>query len=77
MSRTSLASFLTILPVRSHVRLEFVDVTGHRVRTRIDWVLDTGSHDRSATTSELPAGVYFITMSAGRTSRTQKLVILR
>jgi hypothetical protein len=70
------------LPERCQVNLEIFDVKGARVKVlvsgsqgegdhRVDW---NGRHDNGA---DLPSGVYFYRLRAGKTTLSRKMILLR
>lgn len=70
------------LPGAAHVRLALYDVTGARARTLVDEARAAGVHEirydgRGDDGRPLAAGVYFARLDAGRTSCTQRVVVVR
>lgn len=65
------------IPRPQRVRLELYDLTGRRVRSVADGQKEGGRHQVSLDVSELPSGLYFYQLSAGETSETRKLMIVR
>ena len=69
------------LPQAGRVSLALYDATGRRVRVISDGPQDAGSHSLSVALRdeqghELAAGLYFARLLTGRTSLTQRLVVL-
>jgi agmatine/peptidylarginine deiminase len=74
------------LPVDCHVRLDVYDVLGKHVTTLVDEYQGAGSTslrwdpragpDASGHGQDIPGGVYFYTLQAGRRIETRKMVIL-
>ena len=62
------------LPVAGAVQIDVHDVRGRRVTTLVDRGLATGSHRLDAP-ADLPAGVYFVALSAPTMSARARLVI--
>jgi len=52
----------------AYCRVALFDRTGRAVRTIVRTSLSAGTHDLSADVAGLPAGVYFLSVSAGRSS---------
>ncbi len=70
------------LPIATGVRLSIVDVTGRRVATLVERVLDPGEHAarwdaRDAAGVAAPAGVYFARLEAAGSRKQQKLIVRR
>ncbi|MEZ4652465.1 MAG: right-handed parallel beta-helix repeat-containing protein [Candidatus Eisenbacteria bacterium] len=67
------------LPHRAHVQLSLYDVRGVCVASILDDDLTAGHHrfDQSSLVDELPSGVYFMQMKAGRGRISQHLVVTR
>ncbi len=68
------------VPERTSVRIELFSVTGQRVRTLLDRVMDPGTYtaeiDLARSSASLGAGVYLVRVTAGQSSRTLRLVAL-
>jgi len=70
------------LPRRERVRLSVYNLLGQRVRTLVDDVLGAGSHaitwdGRDVLDHDLPSGVYFLELRAGKRVLRQKAVKIR
>ena len=73
--------FAVDLPADQRMRVDVLDVAGHRVRTLIDEVRPAGRHTvlwnaRGEHDASLGAGVYFVRVIAGTHMATRKLVLL-
>jgi len=64
------------LDAASEVSLTLFDATGRLVRTLYAGALSAGNHLIDIRTDALPAGAYFIRVTAGRHKQVSKLVIL-
>lgn len=70
------------LPEKMRVRLEIFDISGRPVRVLGDSVMESGRHSvvwdgTGETGSAVSSGIYFLRLSAGKESRTKKMVLLR
>ncbi len=65
------------LAALSEVRLEVYDVLGRRVAVLADGPMPAGAHRATLNGRGLPSGTYFIRLTAGPNSATQKLLLLR
>lgn len=63
------------LSVRSHVRLEVVDLLGRNVATLVDEVKEAGKHAVEFNASAMMSGVYLCTLSAGGDRRFGMIVV--
>lgn len=61
---------------RCPITLELFDMNGRRIRTLLDRVMSKGKHQYVLDASDLPAGVYFYRVQAGKVVGTEKLVIV-
>jgi hypothetical protein len=64
------------------VRLEIFDVRGREVRTLVDADLSEGPHTtvwrgKDGQGRQLPAGIYFCRLTAGRRTATRKMIYLK
>jgi hypothetical protein len=64
------------LPQPSFVTLRVYDLLGREVETLVDGLQPPGEHRISWNANGLAGGVYFCTLTTGRTTLTQKLVLL-
>jgi len=65
------------IPVRGHVTLRVLDVSGRLVATLFDRELEPGRYTAQFSTSRWGAGVYFYRIDAGGQTRTGRLTVLR
>jgi len=66
------------LPVRAaHARLVVFDAGGRRVATLLDGPAEAGPHSARWDASEVPSGVYLVTLDALGARRTVKLAVVR
>ncbi len=74
-STAALLGFNLALP--GPVRLDAYDVLGRKVASIWDGYLDVGAHEHTWDLEHLPAGVYFVVLSAGGQTETTHLVVTR
>jgi len=65
------------LPEPCMVRISVYDVAGRLTRTLVDRMEVPGVHEVSFRGDGLPCGVFYIRMSAGRFTRTERLLLLK
>lgn len=65
------------VPVSSPVEVAIYDITGKRVATIVNSVMEAGKHSTTWDASALPSGVYFARMISGNFTATQKLVLMK
>jgi len=65
------------LPTRSFVTLKIYDLGGREVATLVSKELPAGEHVREWNAKELPGGIYFYRLQAGKFTKTRKLVLLK
>lgn len=65
------------LPQTAEVEATVYDVVGRRVGVLLAGEQEGGRHELPLDTSVLPAGVYFIRVTAGRDVATQRMVVVR
>lgn len=65
------------LPEPCRVKLEILDLTGRRVATLSDGLIEAGRHSRSFNAEMLPSGLYICRLVVGATSQNQKLILLK
>ena len=61
----------------ANVKLEILNVTGQHVATLVEQELPAGSHTVVWKARGFASGVYLYRMSAGGTTRTMKMVLLK
>lgn len=69
--------FRLAIPERGHVAMKLYDVTGREVARLIDGEMEAGVHTRTLEAGDLPSGIYFCRLTAGRSARTTRLALLR
>ena len=65
------------LPASGYVTLEIYDVLGREVKTLVNDNESAGYHFVVFDASELPSGVYFYRISAGKYTSVKKLVLVK
>lgn len=65
------------LPEAGHVRIDLFDRTGRRLAALADAERPAGPHTVEVTADDLADGVYFVQLTAGTATRTQRLVVVR
>ena len=65
------------LPSPGDVNLQVHDVSGRLVRALVAENYPGGSHELSFDGSDLPSGVYFLSMESGAFSSSHKLLLLK
>jgi hypothetical protein len=65
------------LPERAHVRVDVFNLLGQNVATLADADFTAGNHTVSWDASGTPSGLYFYRLSAGVTSLTKKMLLLK
>ncbi len=70
------------LDTRAHVTLEIFDAAGRRVATLVDRVQDAGDHEviwngTGLDGRNVASGIYLYRLTAGKRTRTRKMVLLR
>jgi hypothetical protein len=65
------------IPVRSNVELMVFNTLGQRVAILQDGEQDAGYHEVRFDAHGLPSGVYFYRLSAGASTETKKLILVR
>jgi hypothetical protein len=66
-----------IVPEKMMVSLTVHDVAGRVVATLVDGVREAGAHSLTWSASGLASGVYFTKLRAGKTTVSQKMVLLK
>jgi hypothetical protein len=65
------------IPHRKHVTLKVFDVLGKEVKTLVNEEKDPGSYEVKFDASNLPSGVYFYQLQAGKFIQTKKMILLK
>jgi len=66
-----------ILPKTEHVTLTVHNTLGQKVATLLDTKMNAGSHNVQFDASDLPSGIYFYQIHAGKFRQVKKMVVLR
>lgn len=66
-----------VLPKSQYVNLSVYDILGRRVSVPVDGLLSSGTHGVTIDQAGLSTGVYFYSLTSGRTEITRKMVLLR
>jgi hypothetical protein len=65
------------MAMAGHVTLELLDVTGRKIRTLLNDVLQPGEHEVILEGSQLESGIYFLRLQTGDFNRTRRILINR
>ncbi|MBN1480705.1 T9SS type A sorting domain-containing protein [candidate division KSB1 bacterium] len=65
------------LPHSSHVQLQIYDVNGHLIQTLVDGFRPAGRHVVEFSSSRLPSGAYFCTLTAGNLTQVRKMLLIQ
>ena len=65
------------IPVKERIILEIFSLSGRKVATPLQSLLEPGPHRVHFTPTGLPAGIYFCRLRAGKTSSVSKMIIFR
>lgn len=65
------------LPRAGTASLKLFDVLGREVETLLDEPLSAGTHTHNFTATQLPSGVYFVSLQFGDAAITHKLLLLK
>ncbi len=65
------------LPEAAHVKLQVYNILGQCVINLIDEVQEPGYHSYDWNTGDIPTGVYFYRIKAGKFEKTKKMVLLK
>jgi ligand-binding sensor domain-containing protein len=60
-----------------HIRMVLSNMVGEKIKTLLDEDCDAGNHDLIISASNLPSGIYMVTMSVGGISKSEKIYILK
>ncbi len=66
-----------VLPQREQVTMDLYDLSGRRIRRLAEGIQEAGGHSLIWRESSAPNGVYFLRLSSGGRSLTQRLVLTR
>jgi hypothetical protein len=65
------------IPTRSHVTVKIYDVLGKEITTLVDDEMNAGDYTKVWSAANVPSGVYFCRMQAGRFVETKNLILLK
>lgn len=65
------------LPISGHATLKVFEVSGREVAKLVDGQMQAGEHAVTFDAHNLPSGLYFIKLSAGKFSQTRKAALVR
>jgi hypothetical protein len=65
------------LATGSQVKLSVTNALGQEIATLVDEFVPAGKHVRTFTAHELPSGVYFYTLTAGRVREARSMVLVK
>ncbi len=65
------------IPVRSHIHLRVYNVLGQLITTLADADKSPGTYSVSWNAGDLPGGIYFYRLEAGRYGETRKMVLIK
>ena len=65
------------LPVKTEVTLEVYNSIGQKIRTLVQREMESGYHQVHFDADNLPSGVYFCRLNAGRNVKTIKMILIR
>ena len=65
------------IPEKSNVTLKVFDILGSEVRTLVDEVKPSGTYELMWNAANLPSGVFFYQIKAGRNIETKKMVLIK
>lgn len=65
------------IPKSEHVHLTAFDLNGREVATLVDERMEQGNHTRVFDGADLPSGIYFAHLTAGTTTLTQKMLLVK
>lgn len=63
--------------VQENVKLTLYNILGEKVKTLVDKTMQPGVHEVKLQASDLPAGIYFYRLTAGRFSAAKKMILIR
>jgi hypothetical protein len=59
------------------ISLQVIDVSGRVVETLLDDIIEPGNHEITWNARNHPSGIYFVKLTSGERSQTQKLILLK
>lgn len=65
------------LPVTGEVNISIYNAIGEKITTLVDGMKEAGNHQVSFNADNLPSGLYFCRMTAGKFTTTRKMMLMR
>jgi hypothetical protein len=65
------------LPKTSHVKIEIYDIVGQKVETLVNQPMEAGKHEVEFYADNLPSGIYFYRLQAGKFNDVKKMILLK
>lgn len=65
------------LPEATYVRLDVYNITGQRVNTLVDGMMEAGQHSVSWDGGTMASGIYFYKIQAGTQTETRKMILMK
>jgi len=65
------------IPMDSYVTIKVFDVLGNEIETLVDKELEAGNHEITWQGNQVPSGVYFYQISAGKFKSVKKMLLLK
>ena len=65
------------LPEESHVQLIIYDITGREITTLIKQKMPAGYHVQMFNAHDIPSGIYFYRLTAGRFIQSKKMILIK
>jgi flagellar hook assembly protein FlgD len=59
------------------ISLQVIDISGRVVETLLDDIIEPGNHEITWNARNRPSGIYFVKLTSGKRSQTQKLILLK
>jgi hypothetical protein len=66
-----------VIPRSAHVRVEMINTRGETVNRLVDRIEDAGPHQFILHATEMPSGIYFIRIVAGKDAASKKILLAR
>ncbi|MDP8229382.1 MAG: T9SS type A sorting domain-containing protein, partial [Candidatus Electryoneaceae bacterium] len=65
------------IPISSQLSLQLYDLSGRRVMTLFDGYQEAGIHSTTMTATDLPSGLYFLSLEASEQTFTRKVMLIK
>jgi flagellar hook assembly protein FlgD len=59
------------------ISLQVIDISGRVVETLLEDIIEPGNHEITWDARNQPSGIYFVKLTSGERSQTQKLILLK